>query len=121
MMHARHIRPLVALLLVISLGAPALISAADPAASGAKYRIAMAVMADAKWDAIRYDARSGESWHIVEGKWALIKDTAKLPASRYKIHIVPLKNDWGALRIDVRSGRSWSASPSGWVEIGAAR
>jgi hypothetical protein len=85
----------------------------------AKYQIAMAVMADSKWDAIRYDVTSGKTWHIVEGKWMPMKDVDSLPTAQYEVHIVPLKNDWGALRVDVLSGRSWAASPAGWVEIGA--
>jgi len=89
--------------------------AADEAS---KYQIAMAVMADAKWDAIRYDVYTGKTWHIIKGKWAAMKDVGDLPKSRYEVHIVPLKNDWGALRVDIRSGRSWAATPQGWVEIG---
>jgi hypothetical protein len=101
---------------VAVLAAPcAMAETTEPAS---KYQIAMAVMADAKWDAIRYDVTSGRTWHIVEGKWASMKDVGDLPKSQYEVHIVPLKNDWGALRIDVQSGRSWAASPEGWVEIG---
>jgi len=108
-----------AILVILSVTAAQSAAAANTA-SKPKYRIAMAVMADAKWDAIRYDVTSGKSWHIVEGKWAPMKDTGDLPAARYKVHIVPLKNDWGALRIDVLSGRSWFATPEGWTEIGSA-
>jgi hypothetical protein len=108
-----------AILVVMSVTA-AQSAVAASTASEPKYQIAMAVMADAKWDAIRYDVTSGKTWHIVEGKWAPMKDTGDLPTARYEVHIVPLKNDWGALRIDVLSGRSWVATTEGWTEVGAA-
>jgi hypothetical protein len=117
-MHRTSIRQIAVAFAFALAGAVAFSSLpAESADAQTKYKIAMAVMADAKWDAIRYDVTTGQSWHIVEGKWTAMKDVGPLQPSRYKVHIVPLKNDWGALRIDVQSGRSWAASPEGWVEI----
>jgi hypothetical protein len=85
------------------------------------YRIEMITMSDDMWHAIRYNVETGAAWEVIDGKWSSIKDSATLPESRYRVHMVPLRADWGAVRLDVHSGRSWRAERGTWVEITLAK
>jgi hypothetical protein len=106
----------VALLVLATLTAARSASAASNQAEP-KYQIAMAVVGEDRWFAIRYDVESGKTWRMVEDKWEAMPDPAPLPAGHYEVHVLPLKNDWGGLRLDTQSGRAWQARESAWVEI----
>ena len=82
-----------------------------------KYQIAMAVVGEDRWFAIRYEVETGKTWRMVEDKWQAMPDPAPLPTGHYEVHVLPLKNDWGGLRLETQSGRSWQARESAWVEI----
>jgi hypothetical protein len=103
-------------LVLTSLTAVPSVSAAGSQAE-AKYQIATAVIGEGRWFAIRYDVSSGKTWRMVEDKWEPMPDPSPLPAGRYEVYLLPLKNDWGGMRLEVLSGRAWQARESAWVEI----
>ena len=104
------------LLVLVSLTAASSVLAASSQAEP-KYQIATVVIGEDRWFAIRYDVASGKTWRMVEDKWEPMPDPSPLPAGRYEVRVIPLKNDWGGLRLEVLSGRAWQARDSAWVEI----
>jgi hypothetical protein len=117
-MNLRRVSGTLVVLLLTTLTAARSVSAAS-SQTEPKYQIAMAVVGDDRWFAIRYDVTTGKTWRMVEDKWEAMPDPAPLPAGHYEVHVLPLKNDWGGLRLEVISGRAWQARESAWVEINA--
>ena len=85
------------------------------------YGFAMESLGEGRWTAIRWDLKSGKSWHMVEGSMLEIAEPAGHlpgPNSRYEIKVVQTRvGRVGAMRMDVRSGKSWHFQGGGWLPI----
>ncbi len=100
-------------------------SPASGASSGtggaeARYAVAMVALGERRWNAVRYDARSGRAWQMRRGAWVRI---AEFPGRRPGVgdfQVVAVRSGDGrmsAVRYEVRSGNSWHLDEDRWLPI----
>ena len=82
-----------------------------------EFEVVMVAISSTRWQAIRYETGTGKAWIAGSGKWAPIKDSAKIPKGKYVIKMIALSGDWAAIRYEVKTGQSWQCSAGTWKEI----
>ncbi|TFH13160.1 MAG: hypothetical protein E4H02_12305 [Lentisphaerales bacterium] len=82
-----------------------------------EFEVVMVAISSTRWQALKYETRTGEAWIASSGKWMPIADTAKIPKGKYVIKMTALSGDWAAIRYEVNTGQSWHCRAGAWVEI----
>lgn len=93
----------------------------ERAVTNPEYKVVMKSTSENRWAAIRYDARTGKSWRMMDSQWLLIKELKQLKPTRPSRFIVKLdhtvKERYCALRMDQTSGQCWALKEGTWVPI----
>jgi len=90
---------------------------ADAAEPDSSFKVVMVATSSERWDAMKYNVRTGEAWTPRGGQWVAVIDEEALPRGEYIVHMTALDNNWAALRLDMKTGRTWQCQQGKWAEI----
>ena len=85
------------------------------------YKVEIKSTGERRWAAVRYDANTGKSWRMMEGRWLPIKELRQLRPKKRSEFIVKIDHTatsrFCALRMDVNSGQCWALEEDTWTPI----
>ena len=85
------------------------------------YQVEIKATGERRWAAVRYDANTGKSWRMMDGRWLSIKELRQLRPKKRSEFIVKIDNTassrFCALRMDVTSGQCWALEEDTWEPV----
>jgi hypothetical protein len=86
-----------------------------PATPAKGYELRIVHVGDV-YHGIRFKPATGESWHLRNGRWEKLEETALPPAGDYDVLLFPAKSLL-AFRLDRATGATWLIRGGKWVPI----
>jgi hypothetical protein len=87
-----------------------------PALKGKAYELRLIRLGNT-FQALRFHARTGESWSMVGERYEKIPETGPVPAGDYDVTLVSDDMNWMAFRIDRVSGATWQLRGNRWNRV----
>jgi hypothetical protein len=81
-----------------------------------EYRVLIFSLED-EWKMVRYNVRTGATWHSVGQAWQQIRENGPIAASEYDVVVTQRPGGWNVARIDTASGTTWYAKGDAWVAM----
>jgi hypothetical protein len=81
-----------------------------------EYRVLIFSLED-EWKMVRYNVRTGATWHSVGQAWQQIREDGQVAASTYDVVVTQRPGGWNVARIDTATGLSWYAKGDAWVAM----
>jgi hypothetical protein len=86
------------------------------AGQAGEYRVLIFSLAD-EWKMVRYNVRTGATWHSVGQAWQQIREEGQVAVSVYDVVVTQRSDGWNVARIDTASGLTWYAKGDTWVAM----
>jgi hypothetical protein len=115
-MKQRNVFIVAALMLAVA----SLAGCADRGGKGAdqagEYRVLIFSLED-EWKMVRYNVRTGATWHSVGQAWQQFREEGQVAASAYDVVVTQRPGGWNVARIDTATGLTWYAKGDAWVAM----